>query len=111
MNIEIFIEIETEVELLKAHENEKEKHRNRRKTKIKNKGREKVKTLSYQKTVDAFKKGYKKKNVSLKEKGKICKGGVACNGKCEKSWRHLGCKYGVAPYTGNYKFSAIWTIT
>lgn len=75
------------------------------------KGKERTKCLSYQRNVDRYKKNFKKKGESLKEKGKVCKGIVPCNSRCAKSWRHLGTRFGMAPYTGNYKFSAIWAMT
>ena len=75
------------------------------------KGKERTKALAYQKTVDSFKRNFKKKARMNKEKGKICKGGIPCNSRCAKSWRHFGRIYGMPPYKGADKFSAIWIIT
>ena len=75
------------------------------------KGKERTKTLSYQKAVDKYKKNFKKKARSVKEKGKTCKGGIACNSRCAKSWRHFGGIYGMPPYKNSDKFTAIWMMT
>lgn len=92
-----------------VYKKEKRCERIRLNKKFKNK--ERTKTLSYQKAVDKYKKNFKKKGRDLKEKGKTCKGGVVCNSRCAKSWRHFGCTYGLPPYKSNYKFSAIWMMT
>ena len=70
---------------------EKAKHRARRKAKAKHKANERLKTLSYQHTIDSYKRAWKKKGDcrAHKIKGKVMPTAFCSNSRCAKSWKHL----------------------
>ena len=70
---------------------EKEKNRKRRKTNAKAKPNERLRTASYQRTIDSYKKRMKRKGDgrAVKEKGKTMPTLIASNTRCPKTWKHL----------------------
>lgn len=69
----------------------KERNAKRRKSKAKSKTKEKLKNYSYQKTIDSYKKNWKKKGDGRahKEKGKTMPTSFCSNSHCAKTWKHL----------------------
>lgn len=70
---------------------EKEHNRKRRSSKAKAKFNERLRTASYQRTIDSFKKKWKHKGDgrAIKEKGKTMPTMLCSNTRCPKSWKHL----------------------
>lgn len=76
---------------LEEHIEIKERRAKRRKTKAKAKAKEKLRTYNYQKTIDTYKKNWRKKGdgKAHKEKGRVMPTSFCSNSKCTKSWQHL----------------------
>jgi len=70
---------------------EKAKHKKHRKANAMCKENERLRTASYQRTIDSYKKCMKRKGDgrAVKEKGKTMPTLIASNTRCPKSWKHL----------------------
>lgn len=70
---------------------EREIHRKHRCNNAKAKSNERLRTASYQRTIDSFKKNWKRKGdgKAHKEKGKTMPTLLCSNTRCPKTWKHL----------------------
>lgn len=75
----------------KQRQMQKEKAKVRRQMDIKHKPNERLRTASYQRTIDSFKKALKRKGDGRahKEKGQTMPTLIASNTHCPKTWKHL----------------------
>lgn len=96
----------------KNHEKEEEKHRKHRRANAHNKEREKMKTFSFQKGADTYKKLASKKGQgrAKKEKGKTCPKGVPMDS-CGKGWARIFLAQTGRSMKEGYSFSWLWIRT
>lgn len=104
---------EKEIETIRyTYGGRKTHHSRKRKLDAKFKDKEKLKSLSYQKGADKFKKHQQKKGGwNHKIKGETCRSLVSANDRCPKSWQAVGQNYTSQHLKEGYKFSYIWSIT
>lgn len=96
----------------KNHEKEVEKHRKHRQANANNKGKERMKTLSFQKGADHYKKVHSKKGQwrSKKEKGKVCPKGIPMDS-CGKGWARIHWRFTNSSMKEGFTFSYLWIRT
>lgn len=96
----------------KRHEKEAEKHRKHRKANARNKGREKMRTFSFQKGADTYKKLASKKGQgrAKKEKGRTCPKGIPMNS-CGKGWARIHWELTDDSMKEGFAFSYLWIRT
>lgn len=100
------------VSVRKLHEKEVEKHRKHRKANVSNKERERMKTLSFQKGADIYKKLASKKGQgrAKKEKGRICPKGIPMDS-CGKGWARIHWRFTNSSMKEGFTFSYLWIRT
>ena len=76
---------------LEEKTHEREKHRKHRRNNAKAKPNERLRTSTYQRTIDSWKKSWKRKSKgkALKEKGKVMPTMISSNTRCPQTWKHL----------------------